>query len=417
MARYPRMAPASQKLYGKTLPDVPRCLRDELNRCGLTKRVRPGHSIAVTAGSRGIRDIALIIREAVGFLRDLGAEPFIVPAMGSHGGATAEGQVELLRSLGVTEETVGAPIRSSMETVRIGQVGDMPVYMDRYAWESDGVLVINRVKPHTDFRSVHESGIVKMITIGLGKRDQAELVHARGTQGLREWIAPVAQVAVDTGKILAAVAILENAYLRTSRLVAVPPNLIHETDRKLLRTAKRHHPKLPFDEIDILVVDYLGKDISGAGLDTNVIGRLRIGNEPWSRRPRINTIVVLDVTDASHGNAVGIGLADIVTQRLIDRMDRHATLTNTVVSTFIERGFIPLVYPTDQEALEAAIYLNRNKPPEELRIVRIRSTLHLEHMWISEALAKALPEGVRLEGPLQEIQFSPDGRFAQGVPQ
>lgn len=410
---YPRMALVGQRLYGRELTNLSARLRSQLERSGLHLRVRPGASIAVTAGSRGIHDLVPILRGTVEFLHEAGAKPFVVPAMGSHGGATAEGQLQLLESLGVTEASVAAPIRSSMEVVRIAEADGAPVYMDRNAWESDGVVVLNRVKPHTDFRGPHESGIVKMIVIGLGKRQQPEYVHSYGTRGLRELIPTLARATLATGKIIGAIAVSENGYGRTADLVAVPPEEVLETDRRLLAAAKRHHPRLPFNEIDILVVDWLGKEISGAGMDTNVLGRLRIGTEPWMRSPRIGTIIVLDVTDASHGNAVGLGLADITTQRLIDRTDRHATLTNTIVSTFLERGFTPLVYPTDKDALDAAISLHRATPPEQLRVVRIRSTMHLERMWVSEALAANLPSNARLLAPPRPLEFAQDGRFPQ----
>ena len=416
MPAYPRMVPIAQRLYGRVLDDVPAALHRQLAACGLPDRVRPGASVAITAGSRGICNIALLIRETASFLRGLGAKPFVVPAMGSHGGSTAEGQLELLHSLGITEETVGAPILSSMQTVRIGEANGLPVFMDRHAWESDGVVVLNRVKPHTDFRGPHESGIVKMITIGLGKRDQAELVHSRGTRGLRELIPAVADAVIRTGKILAGVAVTENGYHRTASITACRPDEIPATDRRLLASVKRRYPRLPFDEIDILIVDYLGKEISGAGMDTNVIGRLRLGTEPWIRRPAVRTIVVLDVTDASHGNAVGLGLADITTQRLIDRMDRHATLTNTLVSTFVERGFTPLVFPTDREAFEAAVFLNRHVPPHELKVVRIRSTLHVEKMLVSEPMLSLARSQITRLGPPEPLEFASDGRFAQEVP-
>ncbi|MGQ9523562.1 MAG: DUF2088 domain-containing protein [Armatimonadota bacterium] len=416
MPAYLRMVPIAQRLYDRTLQSMPETLNAQLSACGLADRIRPGASIAITAGSRGIHNIPALIRETASFIRRLGANPFVVPAMGSHGGSTAEGQLELLHSLGVTEEAVGAPILSSMETVRIGEVDGLPVFMDRYAWESDGVVVVNRVKPHTDFRGPHESGIVKMITIGLGKRDQAELVHSRGTRGLRELIPLVADAVIRTGKILAGVAITENGRHQIASITACPPEDILATDRRLLAAVKRRYPRLPFDEIDILIVDYLGKDISGAGMDTNVIGRLRLGTEPWTRRPAVRTIVVLDVTDASHGNAVGLGLADITTQRLIDRMDRHATLTNTMVSTFVERGFTPLVFPTDREAFEAAVFLNRHVPPNELKIVRIQSTLHVEKMLVSEAMLGMANKPIIQLGPPQPMDFTPDGRFAQEVP-
>lgn len=414
MPNLPVLVPITQKLYGKTVEDIPARVRQELEAAGLATRVRPGHRIAITAGSRGIANIATILKSAVQYLESIGARPFLVPAMGSHGGATAEGQVEILEALGVTEAGVGAPIRSSMRTVEVGRDdGGRAVLMDANAWESDGVLVVNRIKAHTDFHSRHESGLVKMIAIGLGKKDQPEVVHSLGTHGLRELIPRFARVSLGTGKIIGGLGILENGYGQTSSLTGVPADRLFEEDARLLVQTKRHAARLPFPDIDVLLVDFLGKNISGAGLDTNVIGRLRIGREPWVRSPRVATIVVFDVTDESHGNAAGTGLADITTQRLVDRMDFDATYTNVMVATFIERGMVPPAYPTDRAAIEAALYLHRGKRPDELRVVRIQDTLHIDRLYASPSLLNGhRPAGVAPTGEPRPIPFDAAGRMA-----
>lgn len=382
-----QLYPVEQQLYRKRVNSVSLAVEEALHQLPLQDYLRPGENIAITAGSRGIANIPTILARIVQVVKECGAHPFLIPAMGSHGGATAEGQVELLKSLGVTEEAVGAPIVASMETVSLGTTSSgYAVFMDKNAWNADGIIVVNRIKPHTDFRGTYESGLMKMMAIGLGKRDQAEVVHSLGTRGLRELIPQVAQAVLNTGKVRCGLAILENGFGETAQLIALPPSQIPIVEPQLLAAARRHHPRVPFREVDILIVDYIGKDISGAGMDTNVIGRLLIGKEPWVRYPRVSTIITLDLTPASHGNAAGIGLADITTQRLLKKMDPHHTYTNIMVSTFIERGKIPPAYPSDQEALETALYLHRARRLEDLRIVRIRDTLHIHRFWASEAV-------------------------------
>lgn len=410
---YPNLVPLTQQLYGKRVPDVEVRTREELRRAGLKEVVKPGGRIALTAGSRGITNIVEVLRGAAREVEACGGHPFIVPAMGSHGGATAEGQIEVLETLGVTEDSIGAPIRSRMETETLGETPDgHAVYIDHYAIGADGIIVLNRIKPHTDFRGKTESGLTKMMAIGLGKRAQAEVVHSMGSRGLRDVIPQVAQSMMDRAPILMTVGIHENGYGQTSEIVAVKPEDLPSVEPRLLAASKRHAPRLPFDEIDILLVDWIGKEISGAGLDTNVIGRLRIGEEPWVRRPKIQTIVLLDLTENSHGNAAGTGLGDIMTQRILDKMDRHITLTNLMVSTFVERGMIPPTYQTDRDAFEAAMYLHRDRRPEDLRVVRIPSTLHLERMWVSEALLRpGVPRRCALAGDARPMTYGADGRI------
>jgi hypothetical protein len=408
------MIPLKQRLYGKTIPDIERRAREELRRAGLSEAVRPGDRIAVTAGSRGIKNIVETLRGIAREVEACGGKPFIVPAMGSHGGATDEGQIEVLKTLGVTEDSVGAPILSKMETETIGETAEgHGVFVDRNALGADGIIVVNRIKPHTDFRGQTESGLTKMMAIGLGKRTQAEVVHSMGSRGLRDVIPQVAETMLEKIPIRMGLAIMENGYGDASDLVAVKPGDLRSVEPRLLRAAKSHASRIPFDEIDILIVDYIGKEISGAGLDTNVIGRLRMGSEPWVRRPRIKTILLLDLTDASHGNAAGTGLGDLTTERLVKKMDRDITLTNLMVSTFVERGTIPPTYPTDRDAFETAMYLHRFRKPDELRVVRIKSTLHLEEIWASEALmANGTPRNCELTGPAARLAFQSDGSIA-----
>ncbi|MBW3622094.1 MAG: DUF2088 domain-containing protein [Armatimonadetes bacterium] len=413
---YPVMVPLEQQLYGKTIPDVEARTREELRRAGLKDAVKPGGRIAITAGSRGITNLAEVLRGVAREVEAVGGKPFLVPAMGSHGGATAEGQVELLETLGVTEDSIGVPILSRMETETLGETRDgHQVYIDHNAISADGIIAVNRIKPHTDFRGKTESGLTKMMAIGLGKRAQAEVVHAMGSRGLRDVIPQVAEAMMERAPIVMGVGIMENGYGHASDVIALRPDGLREAEMRLLVAAKRHASRIPFDEIDILIVDWIGKEISGAGLDTNVIGRLRMGTEPWVRRPKIQTILVLDLTENSHGNAAGTGLADLMTQRILDKMDRHVTLTNLMVSTFVERGMIPPTYQTDRDAFETAMYLHRDRGLDRLRVVRIPSTLHLEKMWVSESLLEpGVPRRCSVAGEARPMTFGEDGRVEGG---
>lgn len=346
-----------------------------------------GDRIAITVGSRGIGDLQALAKGAVQGLKQLGAKPFIIPAMGSHGGGTADGQAEVLASYGVSESEVGAPVISSMEVVEL----DAPdlenrVFMDRSAWEADGVLLLNRVKPHTDFRGPWESGLVKMSVIGLGKHRLAEEIHSFGVRGLRELIEPTARFLIGTGKIKGGLAVVENAHDKPAIIEAVRPEAICDTDARLLKTAREKMPQLPFKEIDVLIIDYMGKDISGCGIDTNIIGRLGIRGEEDSGSPEIRIIVVRDLTEASHGNALGVGLADVTTRTLFEKIDMDATKANVVTSSFLDRGKIPLVADSDAEAVTVALRSAGCRNPAEARICRIRSTLELADMLVSAPL-------------------------------
>jgi hypothetical protein len=378
----PHLARVRRTLDATRIDDVSRAVRGELERTFPV--VAPAAPIAVAVGSRGIADLQAIVSETVRFLKSRGAAPFIVPAMGSHGGATADGQVGVLASYGITEALVGAPVRSSMEVVRLPE-GDLghPVFMDKAAWQSAGVVLVNRVKPHTDFHGFPESGLMKMAVIGLGKQAQALVVHSRGVQGLKTMIAPTARRIFATGKILLGLAVVENALDQVCAVKAALPGDIEVVERELLSQAAAKMPRLPVGALDILVVDQMGKDISGAGLDTTIIGRMRVFGQEEPRWPVIKVLVVTDLTEASHGNAVGVGLADVITRRLYGKIDAAATNENVVTSTFLERARVPLVAETDRQALEIALRCSWPAEGVEPRIMRIRSTLRLEEVYVS----------------------------------
>ena len=388
------MYAAAVRFPDESIPDVAGAVRNALDAAGLS--FPSGARIAVAAGSRGIASIDLIVRTAVEWLRGRGAEPFIVPAMGSHGGATAEGQRTVLASYGITEAAMGAPVRSSMEPVRLDSAGShVELFMDRHAFESDGVLLINRVKPHTDYHGFPESGLLKMSVIGLGKHAQALAVHGLGIRGLKEEILPAARRILASGKVLGGLAVVENAYDRPLRIQAAAADRVEAMERELLDLATGSMARLPLDDIDLLIVDELGKDKSGTGLDTNVIGRIRIAGEPEPDRPRIRSIAVMRLTPASHGNALGIGLADVITRELYDAIDFEATYANGLTSSFSERIKVPYVAADAAEAIRVAMRFAGLHPDPDValrsaRIVRIPNTLDLSSMRVSAPAADAL---------------------------
>jgi hypothetical protein len=403
----PPLARVRRTFDASRVDDVAAAVRSELER--VLPGLPSGAPIAIAVGSRGISDIRTVVAETVRALKSRSAAPFIVPAMGSHGGATAEGQRQILAGYGITEEAVGAPVRSSMEVVRLPGAGP-PIFMDRLAWRSHGVILVNRVKPHTDYHGFPESGLMKMAVIGLGKHAQALAVHAQGAGGLATMIAPAARRIFASGKILAGLAVVENAYDRICVVRAALPRDIETVERSLLAEAVARKPELPVSEIDVLVVDEMGKDVSGVGLDTTVIGRMRAAGVEEPRSPAIGVIVVTDLTEASHGNALGVGLADIVTRRLQRKIDPAATKENAVTSTFLERAKVPLVAETDREALEIALRCCRPAPGTEPRIVRIRNTLRLDELHVSRPVLAEM----RAAGPVEELGAFRDPLDASG---
>jgi hypothetical protein len=398
--------------------DVTAAVRGEL------EAVLPGRSIGadarlgVAVGSRGIRDIATVVRAAIDFLKGRGARPFILPAMGSHGGATADGQRQLIAHYGVTEEAMGCPVRAEMETRSLGRTASgVEVRVAETAWQSDGVLLVNRVKPHTDYKGPLESGLAKMCAIGLGKYDGAREIHRHlFTVGLGEAIRGVAETVVATGRILGGIALLENAYHETARVVGVPARALFETEEGLLVEARRLMGRLPLDEIDVLVCDRLGKNISGAGLDTNVIGRSVYGytaGQAWREgMARILRIAVMDVSDESDGNAVGMGLVDFVPERFAKRVDHGVTRLNALTSCCPTSAKTPVVLADDREAILAAI---RTSPvrPEGPRVVYVRDTLELESVLVSEACRPLVEgrEGIEIVSGPEPLRFDGRGRL------
>lgn len=408
----PKMATISQSFPSDRLTDVAGALRKELNKSSIIERVRPEMRIAVAVGSRGLADLPVLVQGIVSELKRLGAKPFVIPAMGSHGGASAEGQEDVLANLGVTPQRVGCPIVSSMEVVEIGRLANgLPVYMDKQAYEADGIVVLNRVKPHTAFRGNNESGIVKMLTIGLGKQKGAEACHAYSFKYMAEHIVLMAEQILATNKILFGIATVENAYDQISKVAAAAPEEFIELDRQLLVEAKANMASLPFKQIDVLVLDRIGKDISGDGMDPNITGRYPT---PYaSGGPEIAKMVVLDLTERTHGNANGMGTADFATRRLVNKTNFSMTYANGLTSTVVGPTHMPTILECDQDALLAAIKTCNAKDQKQARIVRIADTLHLGKLQISEALveeALKLP-GITLLSEPAELSFDEAGNL------
>lgn len=416
MTRLPRMRVVTLQFPRPRVLDLERTADEALARLDLGPRVS-GRRIAVTAGSRGVNDIASVLRATVAHLRWRGAEPVVVAAMGSHGGGTAEGQRRLLEHLGVTEESVGAPVSTRMETVVIGHTpGGLPAYCDAVAASCDGVLAVNRIKPHTAFAEPFGSGLMKMLAVGLGKVEGASQIHRQRPAHLPRAIREIAEVHLARGNVVAGLAVIENAYEETAVVEAVSPSDLIERELRLFREARMLLPRLPVDDLDVLVVDEMGKVYAGTGMDTNIIGRLWIPGLPEPASPRVARIVALRLSPRSEGNAQGIGLADLVTERLAGAMDRRATYLNTITSTFLNRGAVPVTMPSDREAVATAIDTLGIGNPEEVRLLRIPNTLHLERMLASEAVAEEIRgrPGVEI-GEEVPWAFTPDGHLA-GLP-
>lgn len=414
--KFPRVVKIKQQFHGPVVENIDAEIASQLAGVELDEQIKPGMRIAITAGSRGIANIAEIIRACVNELKKLGANPFIVPTMGSHGGATAKGQVEVLESLGITEEFCGAPILSSMEVVQVGETpAGMPVYLDKNASEADGIILMGRVKVHTDFKSPIgiESGLMKMAAIGLGKHKQALLIHSYGVHGIRDIMPEVAKVLLKKAKILCGVAILENALEQTSIIEAIPTGLIQQREAELLKTSASLMPKLPVEDVDVLLVDEIGKNYSGTGMDTNIIGRIRILGVEEPVSPRIKYIVASNVSEESHGNALGIGLADLTTRRLFNQVNHQKMNENVITSTFLSRAAIPIVLENDREAIAAASRANWGVEPEQMRFIRIPNTLHLEYLYVSETLLPEIADLKHVEviGEPEEMVFDENGYF------
>ncbi len=397
---YPKMIRVRQTFEKQTLENIPQEISAHLAKLGLEKIVKNGDTVAVACSSRGIANYSSIVKSVISFLKQLGLTPFIIPAMGSHGGATSDGQRRVLEHFGITEEEMGVPIRSSLDVIQLGETEEhIPVYLDKEASKADHIVLINRIKKHTEFEHEFESGLLKMMGIGLGKQKGASTYHqAMLTYGYPGVILSVAGKVLQYSNLLFGVGVVENGYCQTARIDISGPEKIEEMEKELFKEAKKLSPSLPFDEADILIIDEMGKDISGTGFDTKVVGRIGlplVTKEPES--PKVKRILVCDLTEGSEGNAVGVGIADLITQRLLDNIDMDALNINTITGVCPEMGKIPLTLKNDREAIKIAIKCVGLIPLDELKIIRIKNTSLLSEVDISEGYEEELSKRNDLE--------------------
>ena len=396
-----QLMPVRQAVSDQQVENVSAAVWNGLNAVALPERIRPGMRVAVAVGSRGISCYAEVVQAVVESLQAIGAAPFLVPAMGSHGGGTAEGQRAVLVDYGMAE--LGVPIHSSLEVVKIGETGGMPVYWDRHAAEADAVIPVNRVKAHTAFRAERESGLCKIMTIGLGKRKGAATLHANDAAAA---IPRAAEVVLAEMPIAAGVAIVENGRHAAAEIAVLAGDRIFEEEPSLLRLAKSLQPSIPFENLDLLVVQEMGKNISGTGMDTNIIGMWRRNGGP--REPDFRVVAVLDLTSESHGNASGVGLADLIPERLRSKIDWDATYTNCLTAGNFSAAKQPVALPTDREVIATGLM---GKDSADARVVWIRNTLELDTLWLSPALLEEAEKRPSLNqiGPAQNLRFDGEG--------
>jgi hypothetical protein len=415
---YPQLVRLRQQFERPRITDIPAAVAGALEKLALERRIRPGQSVALTAGSRGIAHIPLILKATADFLKRLGARPFLVPTMGSHGGGTAEGQRQIIESYGITEEFVGVPIRASMEVKHVGTTPEgYPVFLDKHAGEADHIGVVARIKPHTGFHGPIESGLLKMMLIGLGKHTGALHYHrVLLEQPYDGVVRSVTRLLRRSAPISFGLGIVENSYDETALIEGVEPDSFETREEELLIKARAWLPKLPWVNADILIVDEIGKDISGSGMDTNVVGRKRaFRTQPAPPGlPNIRLIFVRGLSDHTHGNAAGIGLADFTTTRLVRAMNYRATVINCLTAGYPEGAFIPVHFESDREVLDAALAIIGTRSPAEGRVMHIRNTLKVEEMEASEAcLNEPAQTPFTLIGRPSPIEFDAAGNLAE----
>jgi Lactate racemase N-terminal domain len=408
----PKWRRVAQRIEAPRLESISEAVAREMRK--LDGRVRPGMSVAIGVGSRGVARLAEIVRAAVAELQRRGARPFIVPAMGSHGGATPEGQLEVLKGYGVSPEALDVPFDASMETVPLGTTATgLPLHWSRAALRADAVLPINRVKPHTDFHGEVESGLSKMLAIGFGKQKGAATVHLRGFDTFHDVVPEAARLVFEKVNVLAGIASVENALEDVAHLEVVPGDQIARREPELVRMSRSLMGRIPFENLEVLVVDYLGKDVSGMGMDPNVTGRYAVRHLVDPRNPK--KLAVLRLTERTHGNACGLGVADVTTRAVVENVDYQKTWTNVVASTELTNGKTPIWVPDDRSAIALAIATCPRVDRMAPRLVRIESTLHLQELWVAEALWQSdgrHDSTLRALGDAREMEFASDGNLA-----
>ena len=407
----PKMVPVRVTFDAPKLERIDQTVAEQFRNLQVREKIRPGQSVAIGCGSRGIANIAQVAKAVVAEIKALGGNPFIFPSMGSHGAATAEGQKRVLERYGITEDYVGCPLRATMEVEVVDTLEDgTRIFMDRYAAEADGVVLIGRVKPHTNFRAPIESGIVKMMTIGMGKIMGATELHYHGMEAFNDLLPNAARVIMSKKPSLLGVGVVENAMEELAIIEVIPSETLFDREPQLLTRSRELMSKLLFDVIDVLVIDEIGKDISGAGFDPNVTGR-NCRYTPWSGPPDVQKIVCLSLTEKTHGNATGVGAADIITMKLYQQMDVAATYANVITGTYLDGSAIPMIMNTEEEAIRLAAKTLRKVRPQDARIVRIKNTLELTDIYVSEALAAEVEAHPQMQttGDASPFDFGSDG--------
>jgi hypothetical protein len=408
----PLMTRVVQRLDRPIVKDIEQELFDQLRATDVLSTILPGQSVAIAVGSRGITDQPRVVKALVAKIRETGGRPFVVPAMGSHGGATAEGQRQVLVAMGITEDYVGCPIKATMDVLQVGvSANGLPVYVGKYAHDADAIIVINRVKPHVGFSGKVESGLMKLISIGLGNQKGADTCHELGMGKMAETVPAVARVVLGNTNLLFGVALLENAYHETCRIEVLPNAEIESKEPGLLTEAKRLAPKLLFDRLDVLIMDEIGKDISGTGFDTFVVGRY---HSPYiSGGPQITRISVLDLTERTHGNFIGLGIVDFTTRRVYGKLDFEQTYPNSLTSTLTLGVKVPMVLRNDRQAIQAAIKTCNIGDKRQVRLVRIKNTALLSEIEVSESLLAEVNANSSLQaaGASYNWQFDQNGNL------
>jgi len=416
--KLPSVVKIIQEFEDNSIRDIESHVQGKLEEAGIKKLVKPGQKIALTMGSRGIRDIARVIKATVEVLKACQAQPYIVLGMGSHGGATVEGQLKIAEKFGVTEKTMGAPIKATMEVVPLGSTASgVPVFLDRYAYEADGIIITHRVKPHRHVMGPHQSGLLKMLTIGLGKLKGAATVHSFGWVNFAKNLPEVSSVVLKKAPVILGLALVENGFSKAAIIEAIKPENFIECDRSLLQMARKMLPRVPFDKIDVLVVKEMGKNMPP---DTDIIGKPTLRYYTEVKKPDPSRIVILDLHDDSMGNAIGMGSFDYTTQRLFKKIDFNATAINSIAGNVPEAGKIPLPLENDRKAIEAALQ-NSGFPDvegvrdiEQAKLVVIKNTKEMQVLYASQCLAKDIniPEKARVAGSPFDLPFDKQGNIA-----
>jgi len=399
----------SQVFENNKIENIPGKIIQELEKIILREKIKPEMKIGITVGSRGIDNLDIIIKAVIQEVKKYGGSPSIIAAMGSHGGATVDGQLSILESYGITEEKLGVPVKATNKVIELGKLeNDLPVYFNKIAYSFDGLIIINRIKVHTSFKSDIESGLCKMLAVGLGNHKGASLVHSMGVKGLSDYMVKFAEVILQKAPILCGIGILENGYDKIYRLIAANPEDFKKVDRKLLKECKKILPRLPVSNIDLLIVKEIGKNISGTGMDTNIVGGISGFNKSSLNLPKIKEILLLDLTLESHGNAHGVGLATAITKKLYNKIDFNVTYTNSITSGFLNKSRIPMIFPTEEKAFNTCLSVLGNLLEIKPRIIIIKNTLKLDEIFVSETIWEEIKEQRNISplGNWEEIRFN-----------